>query len=176
MIGKTAILDSAQRLIAARDYESVAVSEIARGARCSVGVIYCRFANKEALFAHLSGAAFQQLTTESRAYLEQHVLAAGEAPRRAVEYAVRQLSAPRIAGVVRMTVKVGFTRPSVLKPLEDYRRAFSAAAAAAIGGNENGVRRAMQTVLAAITDSIVTGIAIAGGTDTLAGVVEAFAD
>ncbi len=170
MIGKAAILDAAARLIAANDYDRVSMAAIARTAKTSTGVLYCRFANKEALLVALSADTLGRLAevAKQRAEKTSH---ANEVAH-LIEQTVEQLTAAKVAGVVRASIKLAMTHPAALKPLEEYRKTCTDLMVRAVGEADARVRSAMQIVLGAITDSIVTGLTARA--DTLTEMFESY--
>jgi AcrR family transcriptional regulator len=179
MIRKPAIFDATANLIATKDYDFVGVAEIAKRSNCSTGVLYCRFQNKEALLTQLSADTFMRLTAELGEWLGKTEYPAETMLERIVRRLTDQLTAPKVAGVVRATVKLGMTRPAILKPLGDYRRAATRLAVTSlrerdIAHSETRIEAAVQTAIGAAIDSLVTGAR--PRTDAIAEMTGAYVD
>lgn len=55
-----ALLDCAERLLTARSFNDISLSEICRGINCTTGAFYHRFASKEALLLHLEDRLYER--------------------------------------------------------------------------------------------------------------------
>jgi AcrR family transcriptional regulator len=178
MIRKPAIFDATANLIATKDYDLVGVAEIAKRSNCSTGVLYCRFANKEALLAQLSADTFLRLTDELGEWLAKTEYAAETVLERIVRRLTDQLTAPKVAGVVRATIKLGMTRPAVLRPLEEYRKAAARLTVATLKERDishagGRIEEAVQTAIGSVIDALVTGGKLR--TEAIAEMVEGYA-
>ncbi|HSQ93032.1 MAG TPA: TetR/AcrR family transcriptional regulator [Methanoregula sp.] len=68
---KTEILDAAERLFFARNYEEVSMEEIARAVELNKATVYLYFANKEALFATIVVRGIRIMEEKFRACMEK---------------------------------------------------------------------------------------------------------
>jgi len=87
-----AILRSGRKLLNKKPFEEIAVAEIARTARCSIGGFYARFTNKEAMLRALEEQLLLELADELEASLET-ADAEGEGIRGLISVYVRTMVA-----------------------------------------------------------------------------------
>ncbi len=65
-----ALYDAVLRRLATKDYEQISISELARGAGCSVGAFYSRFRDKDLFLRMVTVSAFRALTDDAKRELD----------------------------------------------------------------------------------------------------------
>lgn len=158
------IVDAGIRLLARKDFEAISMAQLAREAGCSVGAVYARFSDKNAFLYRLLSAAFRSLEASAARELDtnrwKHLSAAGRVER-IVDHMVSKMTSLRAAGVIRATMKLATVRPLARERFEEYRKALSDHAVAILASklpkttSPQGVRVAMQIVLATVTDAVL---------------------
>jgi AcrR family transcriptional regulator len=109
------VLAAAEEVFATRGYEGARMADIAETAGCSVGALYQRFKDKDALFGGIAAA----FIVESRLRVAEALADAKAGPadklRGFVKLTASHLTAHR--GLVRAILERGFARPHLLVPL-----------------------------------------------------------
>ena len=158
-----ALEDAGIRLLARYDYEQVSMAQIAREAGCSVGAFYGRYRDKEAYLHNLVASAFRTLTQcaqEDLGESQDRNRSAQFIARMIVEHVVSRMTAGKVAGVVRATMKLATVEPLAIEPFEDYREVVAKRAIALLAQTSNTatprqIRAAIQIVIATVTDAIL---------------------
>jgi AcrR family transcriptional regulator len=158
-----ALEDAGMRLLARYDYDQVSMAQIAREAGCSVGAFYGRYRNKEAYLCNLVGSAFHTLTQYAREDLRESPDRSRSAQfiaRMIVDHVVSRMTADKVAGVVRATMKLATVKPLAIESFENYRESVAIWAIALLAQTSNTspprqIRAAVQIVIATVTDAIL---------------------
>jgi AcrR family transcriptional regulator len=114
------ILSAAERVFAEKGYAGAKLSDIAEVAGCSVGAVYFRFKDKDALFFAIA----ESFTEESRARLSQYVAGGSDpAPDGVVRDFVLRTAGNlrRHRGLFRAIIECGFDHPAVLGTVFAFR-------------------------------------------------------
>jgi AcrR family transcriptional regulator len=109
------VLAVAEEVFATKGYEGARMADIAEAAGCSVGALYQRFKDKDALFGGIAGA----FIIESRMRLAETLADTKAGPadklRSFIKATAEHLSTHR--GLVRAILERGFGHPHLLVPL-----------------------------------------------------------
>jgi len=109
------LLAAGLRLVAAREFDSMLVADIARAADCSVGAFYLRFRDKDAFFRALIAHYVAESRDTAVALFEQHkddrlinalVVATGERFR-------------RMGGLLRSAIRKRMEDPTIWDPIRE---------------------------------------------------------
>jgi AcrR family transcriptional regulator len=155
---------AACRLLAEHDHEQISVAQFAQAAEMSVGAVYQRHANKEALLGAVVAERLsrerQRLEHELARHAWQHQPIAA-VTRAIVDAMMRGLHGPG-AGVVRTALKRGYLDRGRLGPLLDYRAAVADQAVALLAPRlthikkpQHAIRAAMQMAEATALDALL---------------------
>jgi len=118
------LLDAAEAVFAAKGYSGAKISDIAEEAGCSVGAVYFRFKDKDALFFAIA----EEFIEESRTGLEG--MFEGTASREQIVRGFVERSAANFRkhrGLFRAIVERGFDHPLAMKAIFGFRDRFAAA-------------------------------------------------
>lgn len=110
-----ALYGEGRRLLARSDFDEMSISQVSKAARISVGAFYVRFRDKDAFLDFVIANTFAEART---AFQEQADVR--HMPKLA-DLLVRQFSDPEFAGIVRASVKLGFTADRHRAPFDEYR-------------------------------------------------------
>jgi AcrR family transcriptional regulator len=118
------LLDAAEAVFAAKGYNGAKISDIAEEAGCSVGAVYFRFKDKDALFFAIA----EEFIEDSRAGLEG-VFDVNTSREQIVRNFVVGSAANfrKHRGLFRAIVERGFDHPLAMKAIFGFRDRFAAA-------------------------------------------------
>lgn len=114
------LLDAAEKVFAKKGYDGAKLSDIAEEAGVSVGAVYFRFKDKDALFQAIA----ETFTQESRARLGEYVL---EKPGETAEDVIRDFVLRTAAnmqthsGLFRAIIERGFEHRQVMDVMMEFR-------------------------------------------------------
>lgn len=139
------ILTAAERVFAEKGYDGARLSDIASVAGCSVGTLYFRFKDKDALFLAIA----ETFAADARERLSGILLGKPRGGARAVvEEFVRATAANFRAhkGLFRAIVERGMEHPRAMKVIMDLREELAAALERALLGSMGRPRNLRQSV------------------------------
>jgi AcrR family transcriptional regulator len=114
------ILDAAEGAFAERGFENARISDIAKSANCSVGAIYFRFRDKDALFLAIAESFAAQTGEDFAAFLRTSGHADPGATIR--DFVIRTAANfRRHRGLFRAIVERGFEHPQVMRTMMRFR-------------------------------------------------------
>lgn len=118
------LLEAAEAVFAAKGYNGAKISDIAEEAGCSVGAVYFRFKDKDALFFAIA----EEFIEDSRAGLE-NVFEANTSREQIVRSFVTRSAANfrKHRGLFRAIVERGFDHPLAMKAIFGFRDRFAMA-------------------------------------------------
>lgn len=118
------LLEAAESVFAAKGYNGAKISDIAEEAGCSVGSVYFRFKDKDALFFAIA----EEFIEDSRAGLE-NVFEANASREQIVRSFVTRSAANfrKHRGLFRAIVERGFDHPLAMKAIFGFRDRFAMA-------------------------------------------------
>ena len=118
------LLEAAESVFAAKGYNGAKISDIAKEAGCSVGSVYFRFKDKDALFFAIA----EEFIEDSRAGLE-NVFEANASREQIVRSFVTRSAANfrKHRGLFRAIVERGFDHPLAMKAIFGFRDRFAMA-------------------------------------------------
>ncbi|MGN6150064.1 MAG: TetR/AcrR family transcriptional regulator [Rhizomicrobium sp.] len=118
------LLEAAEAVFADKGYDGAKISDIAREAGCSVGAVYFRFKDKDALFFAIA----EEFIEDSRAGLEG-VFEANMSREQIVRNFVTGSAANfrKHRGLFRAIVERGFDHPLAMKAIFGFRDRFATA-------------------------------------------------
>jgi AcrR family transcriptional regulator len=118
------LLEAAESVFAEKGYDGAKISDIAAEAGCSVGAVYFRFKDKDALFFAIA----EEFIEDSRAGLE-NVFEANTSREQIVRSFVTRSAANfrKHRGLFRAIVERGFDHPFAMKAIFEFRDRFAAA-------------------------------------------------
>lgn len=118
------LLEAAESVFAAKGYNGAKISDIAEEAGCSVGSVYFRFKDKDALFFAIA----EEFIEDSRAGLE-NVFEANTSREQIVRSFVTRSAANfrKHRGLFRAIVERGFDHPLAMKAIFGFRDRFAMA-------------------------------------------------
>lgn len=118
------LLEAAESVFAAKGYNGAKISDIAEEAGCSVGSVYFRFKDKDALFFAIA----EEFIEDSRAGLE-NVFEANASREQIVRSFVTRSAANfrKHRGLFRAVVERGFDHPLAMKAIFGFRDRFAMA-------------------------------------------------
>jgi AcrR family transcriptional regulator len=127
------LLAAAERVFADKGYDGARLSDIAEAAGCSVGAVYFRFKDKDALFFAIA----ESFTAEARAKMLALLKAGrGGAPKVVIRQFVTGTAADFRAhkGLFRAIVERGFDHPLAMKTIHAVRDELADALETALRG------------------------------------------
>ncbi len=114
------ILDAAEASFAAHGYENARISDIAKSANCSVGSIYFRFHDKDALFLAIAESFIEGTRNGLSEFLEGS--GADDASRTIRNFVLQTAASFRShRGLFRAIVERGFDHPEVMGTMMRFR-------------------------------------------------------
>jgi AcrR family transcriptional regulator len=157
---RTRILAAAERVFAEKGYDGARLSDIAAAAGCSVGTMYFRFKDKDALFFAIA----ESFAADARARLE--ALLSGTArggPREIVEEFVRATAANFRAhkGLFRAIVERGMEHPQAMNTIFHLREELAAAVERALRarlGRPRNLRQSVRMMTQMVYGFLLTGV------------------
>ena len=125
------LLDAAETVFAAKGYNGAKISDIAEEAGCSVGSVYFRFKDKDALFFAIA----ETFIEDARGNLG-NLLALSENPQAIVRHFVTATAANvrKHRGLFRAIVERGFDHPLAMKTIFGFRDELAATLEKALHG------------------------------------------
>lgn len=151
-------------MLASNDFEDISVARIAKAGGCSVGAFYGRFPNKKAFLDFLIRETFRQ--AEKRA---ENMLSENAAIKTSLEKSTQKIAVyfsekfcdAEFSGIIRATIKLGFSDSKSRAPFDEYREAVTERAIEVLAphlrrGGEARVREAMQAVIGILTDAVIS--------------------
>lgn len=113
------VLAAAEEVFAARGYEGARMADIAEAAGCSVGALYQRFKDKDALFSGIASAFILESRKRAADALTDPKGGPADRLRGFIKATAEHLTAHR--GLVRAILERGFGHPQLLIPLVALR-------------------------------------------------------
>jgi AcrR family transcriptional regulator len=158
-----AIYNSGRSLLSERDYDAFSVAELAKGARCSVGAFYVRFADKDAFLGFLLAESFSSAAQAlASALTSGNTKAVGMSAKAqlAVSLLIDQFAEDTFAGVVRAAIKLSLSNTFHTAPFEDFRSAVTDQLTEWLRDqnprNEVQIRTALRIIFGALTDNTLS--------------------
>ena len=128
------LLEAAESVFAEKGYDGAKVSDIAAEAGCSVGAVYFRFKDKDALFFAIA----EEFIEESRTGLENVLESRATRDQIIRNFVTRSADNFRKhRGLFRAIVERGFDHPLAMKAIFGFRDRFAAALSEAFPRCEN---------------------------------------
>jgi AcrR family transcriptional regulator len=127
------LLEAAESVFAEKGYDGAKISDIAAEAGCSVGAVYFRFKDKDALFFAIA----EEFIEDSRTGLE-NVFEANTCREQIVRSFVTRSATNfrKHRGLFRAIVERGFDHPLAMKAIFEFRDRFAAALEKALQVND----------------------------------------
>jgi len=148
------LLEAAETVFAAKGYNGAKISDIAEEAGCSVGAVYFRFKDKDALFFAIA----ETFIEDARGNLG-NLLAFSDDPEAIVRHFVTVTAANfrKHRGLFRAIVERGFDHPLAMKTIFGFREELAAALEKALHGrSEPGIQIRVMTQM--VYGFLITGI------------------
>lgn len=165
-----ALYNSGRALLSVNDYEAFSVADVAKGAACSVGALYVRFADKDAFLRFVIAESFALAALHLQNELNAgDIKAVGPSARArlAVSLMMDQFDDATFAGLVRADVKLALSEATARSQLEDYRDSATELISEWIVERRSRqvaqVQTALRIIFGALTDAVLSG----GGTQVL---------
>lgn len=159
-----ALYNSGRALLSANDHEAFSVADVAKGAGCSVGAFYVRFADKDAFLRFVIAESFSSAALHLQNELNAgDIKAVGPSARTrlAVSLLIDQFADATFAGLVRADVKLALSDATARSQLADYRDSTTELISEWILGGRSRrvaqVRTALRIVFGALTDAVLSG-------------------
>lgn len=159
-----ALFNSGRALLSARDYDAFSVADVAKGARCSVGAFYVRFADKVAFLRFVIAESFTLAALHLQSGLNSgDIRAVGSSARArlAVSLLADQFADNTFAGLVRANIKLGLSDANLSAPFSDYRDSVTDLLAEWIAEGRSRqvpqVQTTLRIILGALTDAVLSG-------------------
>jgi AcrR family transcriptional regulator len=132
------ILAAAERVFAEKGYDGARLSDIAEDAGCSVGAVYFRFKDKDALFSAIA----ESFTEEARGGLVNLLSGAEHRDAGAVIRTFVTATAEnfrRHKGLFRAIVERGIDHPQAMQTIFSFREELAVALEKALGARESSL-------------------------------------
>lgn len=139
------IFEAAEEVFAEKGYEGARLSDIAEAAGCSVGAVYFRFKDKDALFSAIA----ESFAEDARAGLAAFLAGTKHAdPHAAIRSFVAACAAnlKRHKGLLRAIVERGLDHPSAMKTIFSFRDELAVALETALGAGGFKIRVMTQMI------------------------------
>lgn len=111
-------------MLAQRDYDNVSIAELGRASGCAVGSFYVRFKDKTAFLSLISRVTFQQSSAQFEQAMD-NMMKSSRSGRSVAEglanHFIDQFANAEFAGVLRATIKLGFSDVTLRSPFDRYR-------------------------------------------------------
>lgn len=149
------LLEAAESVFAAKGYNGAKISDIAEEAGCSVGSVYFRFKDKDALFFAIA----ESFIEDARTGVGKLFAVEGVAPETVVRTFVTATAANfrKHRGLFRAIVERGFDHPHAMKTIFGFREELAAALEKALHGrSEPGIQIRVMTQM--VYGFLITGI------------------
>lgn len=159
-----ALYNSGRSLLSAKDYDAFSVADVAKGAGCSVGAFYVRFADKDSFLRFVIAESFTSAVLHLQNELNSGgIRAVGSSARArlAVGLLTDQFADATFTGLVRADVKLALSDVTICSMFEDYRASATVLISEWIVGSRSKpvaqVRTALGIILGALTDAALSG-------------------
>lgn len=155
------LLAAAETTFERQGYDGTRIADIAEAAGCSVGAVYFRFKDKDALFFAIA----ESFVADARARLAGLMDTEAEKdPRRIVREFVARTAANFRAhkGMFRAIVERGFEHPLAMRTIFDLREEMAGALERSLRGQMKGKRRAELTLTVRVLTQMVYGFLLTG--------------
>jgi AcrR family transcriptional regulator len=139
------LLASAERVFAAKGYDGARLADIAQDAGCSVGAVYFRFKDKDALFFAIA----ESFTADARAGLSRLLAGAadgGDATIIRTFVTATAANFRRHTGLFRAIVERGFEHADAMAAILSFRDELAGALAKALKSPDKRVRVMTQMI------------------------------
>ena len=148
------LLGAAEKVFADNGYDGAKISDIAEEAGCSVGAVYFRFKDKDALFFAIAEAFIE----DARAGLSNLLGGASSSSEQVIRNFVAATAENfrRHRGLFRAIVERGFDHPHAMKTIFGFREELAAALERALGGS--GASLEIRVMTQMIYGFLITGI------------------
>jgi len=158
---RTRLLAAAEITFEKQGYDGTRIADIAEAAGCSVGAVYFRFKDKDALFFAIA----ESFVADARARLAGLMDAeAGEDPRRIVREFVSRTAANFRAhkGMFRAIVERGFDHPLAMRTILELREEMAGALERSLRGPMKGKRATELTLAVRVLTQMIYGFLLTG--------------
>lgn len=158
---RSRILGAAEDVFAKKGYEGTRIADIAKAAKCSVGAVYFRFKDKDALFFAIA----ESFVADARERLAGLMGSeAGQDPREIVRQFVARTAANFRAhkGMFRAIVERGFDHPLAMATIMNLREEMAAALERSLRAQLNGKPHADLTLCVRVLTQMVYGFLLTG--------------
>jgi len=155
------LLAAAEITFEKKGYDGTRIADIAEAAGCSVGAVYFRFKDKDALFFAIA----ESFVADARARLADLMDAeAGKDPRRIVREFVTRTAANFRAhkGMFRAIVERGFEHPLAMRTIFDLREEMAGALERSLRAPMRGRQVAELTLTVRVLTQMVYGFLLTG--------------
>ncbi|HWD50676.1 MAG TPA: TetR/AcrR family transcriptional regulator [Rhizomicrobium sp.] len=149
------LLEAAEKVFADKGYDGAKIADIAEEAGCSVGAIYFRFKDKDALFFAIA----ESFIEDARAGLSKLLGGASGSSEQVIRNFVAATAENfrRHRGLFRAIVERGFDNPHAMKTIFGFREELAVALECALRGQgEAGLQIRVMTQM--IYGFLITGI------------------
>lgn len=152
------ILAAAETVFAEQGYEGARIADIAKRAKCSVGAVYFRFKDKDALFFAIA----ESFAEDVRARMAE--LTGGEDAEAIVRAYVNRTAAQFRAhkGMFRSVVERGFEHPLAMSTIMGIRDEAAEALERSLAAQIKGKRRADLKLAVRVATQMIYGFLITG--------------
>jgi AcrR family transcriptional regulator len=152
------LLAAAEEVFAAKGYEGTRIADIAEAAKCSVGAVYFRFKDKDALFFAIA----ESFADDVRARMSD--LTQANDPRRTVREFVTRTAAQFRAhrGMFRAVVERGFDHAPAMATIMNLREEMARALEATLLAHVKGKSADDIAVAVRVLTQMVYGFLLAG--------------
>ena len=155
------LLAAAETVFAKKGYEGTRIADIAEVAGCSVGAVYFRFKDKDALFFAIAESFAADARERLAALLEG---SAAHDPREIVREFVARSAANYRAhkGLFRAIVERGFDHPRAMDTVFNFRDEMAAALERSLRVHLKGKRAEGLTLAVRVTTQMIYGFLLTG--------------
>ncbi len=165
-----ALYNSGRALLSVYDYEAFSVADVAKGAGCSVGAFYVRFADKDTFLRFVIAESFTSAVLHLQNELNSgdiNPVGPSARTRLAVSLLIDQFADATFAGLVRADVKLALSDATARSLFAGYRDSTTELISEWIVEGRSRqvaqVRTALRIIFGALTDAAIAG----GGTQAL---------
>ncbi len=160
------ILKAAEAAFAEEGYDGARIADIAKAAGCSVGAVYFRFKDKDALFFAIA----ESFAEEARARLADLFGGAEQPPAEIIREFVRRTAANYRAhkGLFRAIVERGFDHPLAMKTMMAFRDEMAEALERSLRARIPGRRAKDLALTVRVATQMIYGFFLTGVLNTQA--------
>jgi AcrR family transcriptional regulator len=148
------LLEVAEKVFADKGYDGAKISDIAEEAGCSVGAVYFRFKDKDALFFAIAESFIEDARAGLSNLLGGRSLVPEQVIRNFVAATAENFRKHR--GLFRAIVERGFDHPHAMKTIFRFREELAQALERALGGKETSLEVRVMTQM--VYGFLITGL------------------